>query len=284
MADTNITTAVAAVFIPEVWSREIKRARENKLYMADLVKRFDADVSQRGDVVHIPNLSNLAATYKVANTDVAQSATTETENTITINKHGVIRVDIENITAKQADYNLRREYVEKMGYGLGLLVDDDLMALYSGLSQTVGSTASNVGIAKSYVLGAIQKLDAANVPLEDRHWVVEAYGKNDLYNIDDFIRYDSTGKGNRDNTIVNGKLGELYGVQVHFTQNVPTSGSIIYSMLFHREAFALAMQQNVKVETDYEAKRLATVVVASNLYGVAEYRDDHAVLLTYGNA
>jgi hypothetical protein len=284
MADTNITAAVAGAFIPEVWSREVKKATENKLYMAKLVMRFDQDVVSKGDTIHVPNLSNITATYKVANTDVAQSATTESTTDITINKQGVARVDIEDITKAQADYNLLSLYTQKMGYALGLLVDDDLMALYSGLSQTVGSTASNVGIAKSYVLGAIQKLDAANAPLSDRHWVVESYGRQDLFEIDDFVRYDAAGQGGSSNTIVSGKLGTIFGVEVHYTENTPTSGSIISSIMFHKEAFALAMQKSVKVEKDYEAKRMANVVVASNLYGVAEYRDTFGCVIQYGNA
>lgn len=279
MADTNITAAVAGAFIPEVWSSEILRAVENNLVMANIVKRYDADVAQKGDTIHIPNLSNITATYKLANTDVPQTATTETSSTITIDKHAVDRVDIEDITKIQSNYNLMREYTEKLGYGIGKLMDSDLIALYSGLSQTVGATASNVGIAKSYVLGAIQKLDAAVAPQSDRHFVVEAYGKKQLFNIDDFIRYDSTGAKS---PVLTGELGELYGVKCHFTQQVTNSGSLVYGMMFHKEAFALAVQKNMSVESEREVKRLANVVVASALYGVAELRDTFGVVLTYG--
>lgn len=284
MADSNVTVTTAANFIPEIWSAEILRAAENKLVMAKLVKRFDSDVASKGDIVHVPNLANVTATYKQANTDAPRSANTESVTNIPVTRHGVVRVDIEDITAVQAAYNLRKEYTQKMGYAIGLLVDDTLHALYSGLSQTVGSTASNVGIAKSYVLGAIRRLDSANAPQDDRHWVVEAYGRQDLFDIDDFVRYDAAGQSGNSNAIIKGRLGELYGVNIHYSENVYSSGSIIYSLLFHREAFALAMQRELKVDADYEAKRLATVLVASAIWGEAEYRDTFGTVVQYGNA
>lgn len=282
MADTNITNLVASAFIPEIWSREIKRATENKLVMAKLVKRFDADVKEKGDTIHVPNLSNITATYKVANTDVAQSATTETTTDISINKHGVARVDVEDIVKAQSQADLLKEYTSKLGYAIGKLVDDDLMALYSGLSQTVGATSNNVGLSKSFILGAIRMLDSANAPLDDRHWVVEAYGRQDLLGMDDFTKYDSVGRGGSDNPIVSGNLGNIFGIEVHFTEQVPAVTNLVHSMMFHREALALAMQKSIRVQTDYEAKRLATVLVADVLYGVAEYRDTFAVDIRYG--
>jgi len=282
MADTNITVGVAGAFIPEIWSNEIKRAVENKLVMAKLVKRFDADVKQKGDTIHVPNLSNITATYKQANTEAPQSATTESTTDISIDKHGVARVDIEDIASVQAQANLLKEYTQKLGYAIGKLVDDDLMALYSGLSQTVGATTNNVGLAKTFITGAIQKLEAAGAPLDDLHWVVESYGHQDLFEMDDFVRYDAIGSGGSENPLVGGKIGTIYGVRVHFTEQVPAVTSLVHSMMFHREAFVLAMQRSIRVQTDYEAKRLATVLIADVLYGVAEYRDTFAVDIRYG--
>jgi len=284
MTDTNITITSAANFIPEVWSQEILRAVENKLVMANLVKRFDADVAEHGDIVHVPNLANVTATYKVLNEDIPQSTNVEDVTNIPVTRHGAVRVDIEDIVKVQSKYDLRSEYTKKMGYSIGLLIDDTLIALYSGLSQTVGSTASNVGIAKSYVLGAIRRLDTANAPQDDRHWVVEAYGRQDLFNIDDFVRYDAAGQGGSNNAIIKGRIGELYGVDVHYSENVHSSGSIIYSMLFHKEAFALAMQKDLKVESEYEVKRAATVVTARAIWGEKEYRDTFGTVVQYGNA
>lgn len=64
---TNMDVLRGGVFISEVWADEIQHARDKNLIFANLVKRFDADVKQRGDVVHVPKLSNYTAIDKTAN-------------------------------------------------------------------------------------------------------------------------------------------------------------------------------------------------------------------------
>lgn len=73
LGTSQMTTTTGNVFRPEVWSPEVLRAAENALVMAPLVKRFDSLVTQKGDTINIPNLSNLTASSKSANTQVTLS-------------------------------------------------------------------------------------------------------------------------------------------------------------------------------------------------------------------
>ena len=100
------TITTGAVFIPEVWSPEILRATENALVMAPLVKRFDSLVTQRGDTIHIPNLSNLTATSKSANVQVALQSPTESDTTISLNQHYESSFLVEDILKVQSNYDL----------------------------------------------------------------------------------------------------------------------------------------------------------------------------------
>ena len=61
--------------------------RERALVMAPLVARYDNEVKQKGDYVHIPNVSELTANDKDANSEVTLNVPTETESTISINVH-----------------------------------------------------------------------------------------------------------------------------------------------------------------------------------------------------
>ena len=61
MADAYFAVAEAGAFVPEIWSKEVQLARESQLIMAGLVRRFDMDVAQYGDTIHVPNVGNLAA-------------------------------------------------------------------------------------------------------------------------------------------------------------------------------------------------------------------------------
>lgn len=283
---TNITSTMAASgqFIPEIWSPEIIVARENNLVLANLVERYDSNVKNAGDVIRIPNLSSITATYKVENTDAAQSATTETSSTITINKHAVARVTIEDMAAIQSSYDLRSKYTTQLGKAIAKLTDTDIRSLYSGFSKTVGAgaTSSDLNLAKSYILEGIRYLNSKNAPFEDRAFVVESYGYRDLLNTDDFVRYDAVGQAGEKNATMSAKIGKLYGVDVYQTEQVYTLSSVAYAMLFQKSAIGLAVQKAMRVQSQYDVPALAWELVADSLYGVAELRDDHGVCIRYG--
>lgn len=56
-------------------------------------------------------------------------------------------------------------------------------------------------------------------------------------------------------------------------------GNYITAMIYHPEAFAVAMQLDPKVESSRETLYLGDAVVTSQIYGVKTYREDHAVLI-----
>jgi len=85
MANNTVTTG--AVFIPEIWSKQLIRAVNPAFVLANEVWRFDRDVAKRGDTVHVPNISNLSANDKVAGVEVSLQAVTEGEVQIVVDQH-----------------------------------------------------------------------------------------------------------------------------------------------------------------------------------------------------
>ena len=47
--------------------------------------------------------------------------------------------------------------------------------------------------------------------------------------------------------------------------------------MFHRDAIALALQKDVRVQSDYELRGLSSLLVADAIYGVKEMRDTFGV-------
>jgi len=274
MATGNITTTTAANFIPEIWSREVKRAVESNLTMARLVLRdFEGDIKQKGDTVHIVDISNLSVGDKSASTIVTYETITEDKTSISINKHKYAAFKLEDIVAAQSNTNLLTEYSNKVGYALAKQIDTDLLALYVNLGQSVGS--DNTAITDDTFVAAIAYLDMADAPETDRSAVFVASEKANFLLQDNFIRYDATGIGGQQNPIIRGQFGELYGVKVYFTTNVTTTGSPAgnHNLMFHKEAFALAMQKDIRIQSQYDIDYLSEKVVGDVLYGVSEYRD-----------
>ncbi len=275
MADVFATTTTGDKFIPEVWSKEVIIARESVLQMANLIWRFDIDVASYGDVIHIPHISNLTGGNISTSTGQLDSeAPTETESTITINTWWGVRMKVLDILLAQSKYDFRRLYTEKMGYNLGVKVEDDLLALATSAANSVGTY--NTDLIDANYRRAVQYLDDARVPFTDRHMILKPAQKNAILGIDKFVRYDATGEAAK--TFKGQVPGEIYGVTTHVSPEVYKTGNNTSNLMFHKEFAGLAMQKDVKME---EFARVGWLddFGGSELYGAAALRTDHAVEL-----
>ena len=278
------TTTTGAVFIPEVWSAEVLRATERALVMATKVKRYDTLVQNMGDTIHIPNLSNLTANDKTANTEVTLQAPTETETTIAIDEHKETSFLVEDLLKTQSNYDLMGEYTNKAGYAIAQAVDSDLLALYASLTTTdQGTYGADIGDAE--ILGAIEQLDLVDAPLQDRCFVIFPTQKTAIALLDKFVKSDYLGEWNMPTPVQVGAesrylWGEIYGVPVYYTNQVPqTAGTPTqtHNILFHKEAFALALQQSPRTQSDYILEYLGNLIVVDVIYGVKVLRSDFGV-------
>lgn len=271
----SFTTTTHAKFIPEIWSKEVILARESRLYMSNLIMRLDTDVDEYGNKIHLPLVSNLSASDISADGSLTDTAPTETEVTLTLNKWKGISINVPDIVMAQSKYDLMKLYAEKMGYGLALIVEQDLLGQYSSLTtNSVGTAGTDISDAE--LRSAVQKLDDARAPFEERHLVIKPVQKNALLGIDKFVRYDVIPYAKGDSPVVKGNLGELYGVSIHVSPEVATSAGETQNLMFQHDAFALAMQKDIKVEK-FARTQFADRLGASELYGFAILRDDHAV-------
>ncbi|MFA5092027.1 MAG: P22 phage major capsid protein family protein [Candidatus Paceibacterota bacterium] len=273
---TMFGTTESAVFIPEVWSDGILDAVEANLVFANLVSRdYEGDISKFGDVVRIPNVSNLEAHDKVSGVSVTVQAPTETDKTITINKHKEVSFYVEDIAAIQSKANLREIYTNRAGYAIAKAMDSDLAALYAGLSQSAGSGGS--AIDEDAILDAIEQLDDAEAPEANRSLVIRPSCKKAMLKIEPFIRASYIGPNGVALPSVTGKFGQIYGCDVFITTQIPVAATVAHNLCFHKEAFALAVQLSPRIQAQYEQKMLATLITVDVLYGVAELRDTFAV-------
>lgn len=278
------TTTTGAVFIPEVWSPEILRATEAALVTAPLVKRFDSDVSGKGDTIHVPNLSNLTVSDKSANTQVTLQAPTETSVTISIDKHKEASFLIEDILKVQSNYSHMSEYTQKAGYAIAKQVDTDILGLYSDLTTTdVGTYGED--ITNNTLLKACETLNLNNVPFEDRALLIYPTQLTAIMKLDRFIKSDYLGEYQKATPVQTGpnsryKWGDIYGIPVYYTTQVTqTAGTPTqtHNILFQKEAFALAMQVSPRVQSDYILEYIGNLVVVDTIYGIKTIRDDFGV-------
>jgi hypothetical protein len=284
----------AAKFIPEIWSDEVIAAYKSNLVLANLVKKMSM-TGKKGDTIHVPKPTRGSANAKAANTAVTIQNSVESEVLININKHFEFSRLIEDITEVQALASLRQFYTGDAGYGLAKQVDNDLFDLGKSFGNGDGSSFVNTGsfqintttgVLEAYdadgtadigafsdavFRGLIQKMDDADVPMDGRSFIVPPSLRNAIMGID---RYTSTDFVNG-KSVETGKIGNLYGVDVFVSTNVPTLESGVRgAQLIHKDTSVLAEQQAVRSQTQYKQEFLGTLYTADTLYGVQVMRPE----------
>lgn len=277
-----IDHTTADVFLPEIWSQENLIAREEVLLFAKLFdRRFEKDVMRYGDTIHVPNVSNLAAQTKTlsSNAAVSYETVTETDVDVTIGTWEYSGIAVETALARQANRDFLSLYAPKQGYALGLAADTALAGLPDNFSQAVGTLA----VENTYeeVLRAIQYLDDANVPTDDRHLVVSPAGKHGFMKLDYFIHSDYS-KLNESSKAgqTRDRFGSFMGIPCYASTNVEGTNAAGHDgAVFHRQVACFILQMKPTTHQMFDIDYLVDKVVVENLYGSSEMRDDHGVWL-----
>ena len=299
----------AATFIPEIWSDEIIASYQKNLVLANLVKKMGMQ-GKKGDTIHIPSPIRGSVTAKAARTAVTIQENTELEVVVVVDKHFEYSRLIEDITEVQALASLRQFYTGDAGYALAKQVDDDLFTLGKSFGDGDGTSwvHNNAfypdvsGVLTAYAVDTvedddvftdgifralIQQMDDADVPMDNRAFVVPPSLRNAIMGIDRYVSSDFVdGRG-----VQNGKIGNLYGVDIFVTSNVPVietaadntavgnTKDIRGAILCHRDAMVLAEQVGVRSQTQYKQEFLGTLYTADMLYGVKVLRPESGLVL-----
>lgn len=260
-----------------IWAKETLAALESTLVMVPRIKHYDRDIKSAGQTVEIPNLSNLTANLKVAGQAVTLNYPTETKTTITINQHYESSFLLEDFAEIQSAYDAASEYTSKTGYALAEKMDATVVAEITD-NATYSAGAYGTALNDTTILVANRYLDEAKIGPE-RTLAVTPQGKQEMLAIDKFVRYDALGTGA---AIINGKIGTIYGNEVIMSHNLRVTTATPMennNLLFHKEACAIAIQKDIKFEEQRKSEYLATLYVASALWGVEMLRHDAAVVV-----
>lgn len=313
LGSDHVTNTTAATFIPELWSDEIIAAYKQNLVLANVVTRMPMK-GKKGDTLHIPKPTRGNASLKAAETQVTLIADTEDEVVVSIDKHYEYSRFIEDITEVQALASMRKFYTDDAGYALARQVDSDLFELGKRLGDGDGSDwehsrvfyadAAKDGLLSAYAedtvdgddvftdltfRALIQILDDSDVPMDNRFFCIPPSLRNTIMGID---RYQSSdfvdGRG-----VQNGKIGELYGVDIYVSTNVPvvetaagnTASTVDTrgALLAHKDSYVLAEQMSVRSQSQYKQEYLSTLFTSDTLYGTQVLRPEAGVVLAVPN-
>jgi len=258
---------------------------------------------KKGDTVHIPAPTRGSASAKAAETAVTLIAATESEVSVSINKHYEYSRLIEDIVEAQALNSMRQFYTSDAGYALARQVDTDLVQLgrlanggsagarydaaYIGGDGTTlfdytanTNTGNATALTDAAIRRTIQRLDDNDTPMDGRFFLIPPSSRNTLMGLARYTEQAFVGNGD---AIRNGEIGNLYGIPVYTSSNAdsasataayPTSGTAIarICLMGHKDSMVLVEQVGVRSQVQYKQEYLATLFTSDTLYGVAALR------------
>ncbi len=274
VSSATITTTTAAQFLPALWSGETFDAVEFAALLQKRVNRsFEKDLKV-GNTLYVNEISNLTTQTKSSGLDqvVAWEAITQTKNTITVSTHEYAAFLEEDIVKVQSVVDLRAKYTKKIGYALARGREVALTALFASLStNTVGTL--NVELTSDDYLTVLQKLGEAGMLEDDADagddftlaltWAAYI----DALKVDAFVnrQYNTAG-----DAIQRARIGDIYGLPAFRSNLLTANGAGHDGAAWKRDCFAMIVQEEVPVVSQYIIESLGWGVVGYDIYGVAE--------------
>lgn len=305
-ASAATRTRSNSAFIRELWTDEIIAAYKSNLVMPQLVVNMPF-TGRKGDTFHVPAPVRGSATAKSTETVVTLISNQESTKQYLIDQHYEYSRMIEDIVLIQADDSLRAFYTDDAGYALATQVDTALHAegaKFAGAdaaptvegtnySKAVigsdGSTAwSTTGsgnataLADAGIREIIRQLDDNDVPNAGRVLVIPPVEKQSLTGIARYTEQAFVGNGD---TIKNGMIGNLYGVDVFVSTNCPivddasTEADQRACLMFQKEALVFIEQLRPRVQTQYKQEWLGDLFTADTIYGKGVLRPEAGIAI-----
>lgn len=281
--------------IPTIVAAEALGYLKNNTVLARLVARdWDNEVAQYGQTIKIGLPGSLSANDKTAETAITLQNPAASEYTVTLNKHKEVSFIIDDFGRFLARPDWFTTYMETAMMVLAEQIDGDIAALYSGFSQTIDASG---GLAESHFRLAQKYLNTAKAPQRQRYAVLHEDAVYEAAGIDRIV--------NRDYAESLGSLaaetlvGKFAGFEIFMDQGIKTS-TTQKNLFFHRNAMVLATRPlavapqgmgviqtimdedgiGLRTTVSYDHDYLGAKVTVDVLYGVAELRDNHGVVVS----
>lgn len=275
--------------IPEIWGERINDFMKGRMVASSFFTDRSDELAGGGDTIHTPGMTEMTAYSKSNATAVTLNSPTETPVNLVVSNWFEVSFCIEDKEAAlyKRSYYLQERYAKNAGYTAAKKLEVALTSLFSGFSQSVGSSTTNV--ADSDIRKAIGLLEGADFDANDAEVAFFFDYKvfwNQLQSIDKFaLAINSPAQ----DPVARRPKAMLYGIPVWLSNNIQyvsgTTGR--YNALAHKDAlhFATASlgvnsksngmvgSMGVRVQSNYIPEYLGTLTTADILYGVIENRD-----------
>jgi N4-gp56 family major capsid protein len=278
MANESTSSTLSELYTEIVAEAQFVASEQS--IMRNLVKNYA--ITGGGKVVEVPVYGTVSASAVAEATDLGNTAINPTSVSITASEVGIMTT-LTDLARNSAPRNVAGDIGKLFGEAIAKKIDTDLTAKFDGFSQEIGDGTTALSPANIFNAVAILRKNA--VPSTDMACVVHPLNAFDLKSglTNTFVGRD-TELSNE--ALRSGYVGSLAGVNIFETSNMadtsgnnPGSTGDYKGAVFHRDALALAMMQDIKIETQRDASLRADEIVATSVYGTGEIHDTYGVEL-----
>ena len=268
------TSSTISELYTEIVAEALFVASEQSI-MRNLVRNYT--IAGGGKSVEVPIYANVSASAVNEATDLSNTAVNPTSVTITASEVGIMTT-LTDLARNSASRNVAGDIGRLFGEAIARKIDADLSALFTGFStERAGGAGNELTVAD--VFEAVADLRTANAPAP----YYGVFHPKQIFNVKKSLTNTFVG---RDTELSNeamrtGFVGTIAGVQIFESSNISVDGSDdSIGGVFSQDALALAMMQDLKIESQRDASLRADEIVATAVYGVSEIHDSYGVKLT----
>jgi len=267
--DPTLAELITAKFVPEVFTSDVMMHTMSELVVGGRVKTKMKDTLKKGYVYDFPLMAEGSDAEVTPGTKLTPSDLLGTAPTITIDQWRGVAAEISDFAEAEDPIGYLKEAAISLSYTIHKRVDTKLGSLFSSLAA--GSVYGDDG--QTFSAAIFQKLqetlDENDVPSDDRSLIGDSSMKADFWDIDKFIHKDYVNNP----ALPTGMFGELYGVNVFFTNNLTAAATGNYGVLMHRDALGLIMQKAPRSQLIPMPEEFRTILQVDVMFGVGELRD-----------
>jgi N4-gp56 family major capsid protein len=282
----EVTSAISSALYSNIVQAGLYTLQEASI-MRPLVRNYDM-TGTPGLTAQVPIFPALTADEPGDGGDLSNKAfNVQTSKTITATEKGIL-VTLTDLATETASEDVAAAIGRQIGQGMALKVDQDIAALFTGFSNTVGSGGTDVSVDTMFQAAAKLRNNKAPGPYYCVLHPYQAYSlKKQLTNAGATMSHNLSDVGNT--ALAQGFVGMIAGINIFESTVIggnsasSTGTGNYYGAVFSQDAIGFMLKRNMRVENQRDASLRATEIVGSMAYGVSEIFDQYGVAVI-GNA
>jgi len=259
-------------FIPEIFSKNVLMALKSRLVVVPNVNHSYESEIQMGDTLYIPRSQVVTATEVTVGIEGVIKDPQTTALTLTIDKWFEAPVVVDYMSRRQSQVDLVAMSEAESAYAISKKIDSTLCDLFASLNGATIRGTDGSAWTDDVLIAAVEEVDEADVDEENRVWIGDPSTRADIMKIDKFVKADYFAS----DVIPTGQFRKnIYGASLYITNNLTavSSGTGSYGVYMHRDALAIAIQENMSVDRVEQPLKHQITINTTALWGVTEIRD-----------